>query len=82
MAIEAPHYQESRDRLAADPIVIELAASIPAGALPNLVHADGSPNFRFMQKANAEFAARGGDPESAKHIGAVAEAIIIIKEGV
>lgn len=79
MAIEAAHYGETRARLKADPIVREMAATVATEHLPQLAAWDGTPRFAFMQAANREYAARGG--QDGGHIGAVAEAIIELVKG-
>lgn len=77
MALEAAHYQEARDRLAADPIVVAMANQIPDEVLAELTHADGTVTHDFMSNSNDEYARRGG--RDFAHLGAVAEAIVQIK---
>lgn len=78
--LEADHYREARKALAADDIVRKMASEVPDVAKNSLVHEGGGPRFEMMQLANGEYEARGGTTKA--HIGAVAEAIIIIwKEG-
>lgn len=74
--LEAAHYQETRERLAKDPIVIGMAATITADMIPEITHEAGHPVFEFMLPANDEYAKRGGTDGG--HIGAVAEAILMI----
>jgi hypothetical protein len=88
MAIEARHYQEARDGLAADPLVRMMAAGVTRTPLAELADGDGGPRFEFMQAANAHYdrlavaaRARGYDGElypadAPRHIGAVAEAVL------
>ena len=91
MAIEARHYQETRDALAADPLVRMMAAGVTRTPLAEMAHDDGGPRFEFMQAANALYdrlaaaaRARGYDGEAGelypadapRHIGAVAEAVL------
>lgn len=78
MAIEARHYSETRERLAQDPIVRAMAAGLPVSLLEDgsITHESGTPRFGFMQAANAEYRARGG--QDGGHIGGVAEAVIAV----
>jgi len=75
-ALEAAHYQETRDRLINDPIVQDMAVTITADMLPDITHDSGSPRFEFMLPANDEYRKRGGTDGG--HIGAIAEAILMI----
>lgn len=84
--IKAAHYDETEERFARNPIVIEMAEEIPSGELAACTHEDGSPNFNFMQGANAEYderlKGRGLGPSSEpRHIGAVAHAILKLRRG-
>jgi len=74
--LEAKHYQETRDRLAKDPIVIAMAASLTPEVIDAETHDSGSVKFGFMLAANEEYAKRGGSGQG--HIGAVAEALAMI----
>ncbi|QGJ97359.1 hypothetical protein PBI_ISCA_79 [Mycobacterium phage Isca] len=76
-AIESKEYEQTRVRLQADPIVADLSVELffaPDEIKASLVHEDGSPTFEFMQRANAEYARRGGTDGG--HIGGIAEAIL------
>jgi hypothetical protein len=81
IVIEAGHYEETRQRLTKDPIVIAMANELK-GKVPRseLVHNDDpndprpTPRFDFMMKANAEYRDRGGTDGG--HMGAIAEAIL------
>lgn len=81
MAIEARHYQETRNRLKQDPIVLELASELWAGMVglqeEEFYHEDGTPTAWFMGAATAEYRRRGG--EDGGHLGAVAEALWALK---
>ncbi|AGM61600.1 hypothetical protein SEA_SOILDRAGON_85 [Mycobacterium phage SoilDragon] len=75
--IEAKHYEETRQRLTKDPIVIALSEEIRGLPREQMVHEDSdTPRFEFMQAANREYRRRGGTDGG--HIGAIAEAIIRI----
>ncbi|QDM57665.1 hypothetical protein SEA_GROUPTHINK_85 [Mycobacterium phage Groupthink] len=75
--IEAKHYEETRQRLSKDPLVIALAEEIRGLPREQMVHEDsGTPRFEFMQAANREYRRRGGTDGG--HIGAIAEAVIRI----
>ena len=76
MAIEAAHYEQTRQRLLGDPIVVRMAAELRSMDRTMLVHDDGSPRWDFMRAANDEYRRRGGDQNAPLHIGAVAEAIV------
>ena len=79
--IEAAHYAEARTKFMNDPIVQTLAKGLTDVPLDKLAHADGSPRWEFMQGANNEYGKRGGKFHA--HIGAVAEALLLIlKNGV
>ena len=89
-AIEAKHYNDARVALMNDPIVQDMAKGLAGETLESLAHDDGTPRFEFMQASNREYDKRGGtmkyDATNAhmpKHIGAVAEALLLIlKEGI
>lgn len=81
MAIEAEHYEETRLRLIQDPIVRDMAKTLPGpgSSMDHILHEDGTPRFQFMQAANNEYRSRGG--KDGGHIGAIAEALIRILNG-
>lgn len=74
--IEARHYGDARRVLRNDPIVKDMARGLVDVPLDALTHEDGSPRFEFMQRANREYAKRGGTNQA--HIGGVAEALLMI----
>ena len=75
--LEAAHYQETRERLAKDPIVIAMAATLTPEIIEAESHDGGkSMKFGFMLAASEEFTKRGGTGHG--HIGAVAEALAMI----
>lgn len=76
--IEAAHYQETRERLTKDPIVIAMAVTMTPEIIAEETHDEEgkSPKFGFMLAANEEYARRGGTDGG--HIGAVAEALAMI----
>lgn len=76
MAIEAPHYEETRIRLMADPIVQDMAEGLRGVPTGQMAHESGNPRFEFMQAANHEYRRRGG--QDGGHIGAIAEALLRI----
>lgn len=76
--IEAAHYEETRQRLAADPIVKGMAKGLANVPRDQMVHDSGTPRFEFMLAANVEYHARGG--KDTGHIGAVAEALLRLLE--
>ena len=78
--IEAPHYEQARQRLAGDPVVKAMAEEIRGVDLSKLAHDDGTPRADFMHRANDEYYRRAGRPAGA-HIGAVAEAVIRLLKG-
>lgn len=80
MAIEAPRYQEARDKLKKNPIVQRYADELK-GTGSALTGSDGkTPTFSFMQAANRRFVddckKEGLNLQLDKHIGAVAEAVL------
>jgi hypothetical protein len=77
--IEAAHYGEARARLAKDEIVIAMAAGLAGVDRAELCHDDGGVRFEFMGVANAEYEKRGGKDHA--HLGAVAEALIMVLDG-
>lgn len=66
--IRAAHYGETIAALKADPIIIEMAATITKADVAGGIHGTG-----FMQAALAEYNRRGGRVNT--HIGGPAEAI-------
>lgn len=76
MTIEAEHYDEARRILRDDPIVQDMARGLAGTNRSFLAHDNGTPRFEFMNAANREYAARGGTHQA--HIGAVAEALLLI----
>lgn len=82
MAIEAEHYQATRDALKADPIigrlVAELRIPMRAGALKfsDIEHGEGGPRHDFMMASLREYQDRGG--QVGGHIGGPAEAILAL----
>lgn len=87
--MEAKHYQETRDRLKRDPIVLNMAVELNQGAeaapireafLSEFYHEDGTPTAWFMNAANAEYQKRGG--KDGGHLGAIAEAMWILIKAV
>ncbi|QAY03008.1 hypothetical protein SEA_GEMMA_82 [Mycobacterium phage Gemma] len=72
--IESEEYEETRQRLTQDPIVIAMAEDVRNLNRDQIAHEGGTPRFEFMQAANQEYAMRGGTDGG--HIGAIAEAII------
>jgi hypothetical protein len=79
MTIEATHYEETRLAFMADPIVQAMAEELPDAFLygGDMLSADGTPRFEFMQMANGAYRRKGGALSG--HIGAVAEAIVRLK---
>lgn len=73
--IESPDYEQTRQRLMRDPIVIDMAKGLLRESRNDLVH-EGSdtPRHEFMLAANAEYRRRGGTDGG--HLGAVPEALI------
>lgn len=70
MTIEATHYAEARKRLSDDPIVRQLASEVPDDL--------DLTSWEFIQAARREYSKRGGTDLA--HIGAVAEAIALVKK--
>jgi len=75
--IEGAQYETTRRELMEDPLIQQMAQSIPIEALPLITHEDGTPHLDFMIKANRRYRDLGGTRGG--HIGAVAEAILRIK---
>lgn len=67
-SIRAAHYAETVAALEADPIIIEMAATITKADVAGGIHGTG-----FMQAALGEYNRRGGKIQT--HIGGPAEAI-------
>lgn len=86
--IESADYEQTRQRLMQDPIVIAMADEIKANTRFNrskLTHNDDpsdprpTPTFTFMMSANHEYQKRGGTDGG--HIGAIAEVILRLVNG-
>lgn len=84
--IEANHYRETRERLAADPVIQAMAAELPESMARQLV-ADqaehgGVPTYELMiaslREYNDRCAAEGEHRAVPTHIGGPAEAILIV----
>ena len=73
-AIIADHYREEYAALAADPIVIDMAAGLADVQTSDIAHPNGSPRFEFMLAANDEYRSRGGT--ISRSIGGVATALL------
>jgi hypothetical protein len=75
--IESGDYEQTRQRLMKDPIVIAMAKEINNDSniiMESFTHDNGTPRFEFMMGANEEYHKRGG--VDGGHIGAIAEAIL------
>lgn len=81
--IESGDYEETRQRLVQDPLIIAMAEQIKADKnfdQSKLVHNEDpddprpTPTFQFMMSTNMEYQKRGG--ADGGHIGGVAEAIL------
>jgi hypothetical protein len=89
--IESADYEECRQRLMKDPIVINMAGGLRGIPLMQMVHQEDvdengklkdphpTPRFEFMMSANAEYRERGGTDGG--HMGAIAEALIRLVQG-
>jgi len=75
--IRAAHYDETEKTYTEDPIVIQMASEIPDDLIDGFTHDNGSANHQFMMMANHEYGNRGGEVHG--HIGAIAAAILILK---
>jgi hypothetical protein len=86
-ALESADYQIARDRIKGNPVISEMAAGVATVPLAELAHADGTPRFEFMQRANHGFdtaeSRNAGNPcyqpypaEVPRHIGLIAEAVL------
>jgi hypothetical protein len=87
IVIEHPAYIATRERLMKDDMVqimcLELAAGVESDEIPmaDLVNPNGSPTFRFINLANRTYRARcnrAGVVPDGGHVGAVAEAILML----
>jgi hypothetical protein len=80
--LEDDSYRQVRKLLVEDDIVKAMAAEIITGPeeMKNLIHRDGTPRHEFIGAANNEYDRRGGEISN-RHIGAVAEAILVIARG-
>ena len=76
--LRSADYDEAVESLAANPVVIAMAAEVPDDAEAECFHETGSPRFDFMKGALDEFHRRAPGVD-AHHIGGVAEAIAKIK---
>jgi len=80
VVIESADYEQTRQRLMKDQIVIDMAKGLKNVPLSEMVHNDDpddprpTPRFEFMQAANKEYVERGGTDGG--HIGAIAEALL------
>jgi hypothetical protein len=78
--IESEDYEQIRQRLMKDPIIIDMAGGLKGVPMSELIHnADAddprpTPRFEFMMAANKEYRSRGGTDGG--HVGAVAEALL------
>ena len=72
--IEAEHYEDARQRLMRDPIIIEMAKGLEDVAMEKM-ESGGTPLHEFMLAANREYDKRGGK-EPNLHLGAVPEALL------
>jgi hypothetical protein len=71
-------YDQAVAALMAERVVREMAAGL-LNPDAELRHEDGTPTFQFMQNARAEYEFRTGHA-AAGHIGAVAEALLAIRD--
>lgn len=81
--IESPDYEETRQRLMKDPIIIAMAKGLKGAPINDIAHVHNlddpfnpnpTPRFEFMMAANSEYRSRGGTDGG--HMGAVAEALL------
>jgi hypothetical protein len=78
--IESADYEETRQRLMLDPIVMDMAEGLRGVPKEQLVHNEDpddprpTPRFEFMMAANTEYKNRGGTDGG--HIGAIAEVLL------
>lgn len=77
--LESAEYGHRRRMLAGSDTVRQMAAGLAGVPREECAHDDGTPLFEFMMAANREYDARRrpGDPEPG-HIGAVAEAVLMV----
>ena len=84
---ESPHYQQARDRMKGNPVILLMAAGIASVPLAEIADQDGTPRSWFMNQANRAFAdaeaRNAGNPRyqpypagAPRHIGLVAEAVL------
>ena len=52
---ESPRYQDARDRIKGNPVIITMAAGIATVPLAELAGQDGTPRSWFMKRANRAF---------------------------
>lgn len=69
-------YRAEYAALAADPIIIAMAAGVAPADRADLFHEGGTPEFTFMLAANREYHARGG--QLSQSIGGVAHGLAIV----
>lgn len=86
--MESTDYQIARNELHKEGLVYVMTVDVMRrwawdfdAALADISHKDGTPNFSFMQKANAGYRSLGGKVDN-KHLGAVAEVIVDIIQDV
>jgi hypothetical protein len=73
--LESPDYEETRQRMMWDPIVIAMAKGLRDVPRDQMAWDGGNtPRHEFMLAANAEYRSRGGTDGG--HLGAVPEALI------
>jgi hypothetical protein len=84
---ESPRYQQARDRMKGNPVILLMAAGIASVPLAEIAGEDGTPRSWFMNQANRAFAdaeaGNAGNPryqpypaDAPRHIGLVAEAVL------
>lgn len=79
--IEAKEYEEARQRLAKDPIIIAMAHGLANVPREEIAHEDGTPRHEFMLAANREYRERGGEDGYA--LGTIPDALIrVLDSGV
>lgn len=83
--IEADHYREERARLAEDPIIQEMARTMPSDWRLKCTHGgtNDDPNYHFMMESNRVYDERcreAGTPNLSHTIGAVARTLIIVRK--
>ena len=75
--LEAREYREAQERLAADPIMIDMAGGLSGVAREDIQHDDGGPRGDFVMAARDEYARRGGKVAS-YGLGDYAKALIML----